>query len=150
MQMKPEHYAAGDASVNPTVDWTTRIDPELSRPYGVEEVHNVWYMPDDGRPGIGATTVSLLIPELRLQVVTVLPDGEPICFIDRPRDQNVKRRLRNACAIAVDQKACLSIGADTAEQAELAARRAAKWLPKTYQRVALERLADPATRTGAC
>jgi hypothetical protein len=31
-------------------DWTTRIDPELTRPFGVEEIRIVWITPrQDGR-----------------------------------------------------------------------------------------------------
>jgi len=31
-------------------DWTTRVLPEYTRPYGVEEVHDVWFVPN-GWPG---------------------------------------------------------------------------------------------------
>jgi hypothetical protein len=25
--------------------WTTRVLPEHTRPYGVEEMHNIWFVP---------------------------------------------------------------------------------------------------------
>jgi hypothetical protein len=71
-------------------------------------------------------------PECELQFVEVLPDGEPVAIISRRKsDFNIKRWLRNACEMAAERSAALSVACDTAEQAALAARRAAKWLPKT-------------------
>ena len=48
-------------------NWTTRVLPEYTCPYGVEEVHNVWFAPK-GWPGKGPA-VSLLVPECELQCV---------------------------------------------------------------------------------
>jgi hypothetical protein len=121
--------------------WTTRYDPAITRTYGVEETHGAVFMPTGWRPGPGAKTVSMLIPECELQFVEVLADGEPLTIISRREtDFNVKRWLRNACELAAERGACLSLACDTAEQAAVAARRAAKWLPKSYARVALERM----------
>jgi hypothetical protein len=104
-------------------------------------------MPAGWRPGPGAKTVSMLIPECELQFVEVLLDGEPLAMISRREsDFNVKRWLRNACEMAAERSAALSVACDTAEQAALAARRATKWLPKTYARVALERMYEPDSR----
>ena len=33
-------------------EWTTRLDPALTRQYGVEEIHDVWFVPK-GWPGKG-------------------------------------------------------------------------------------------------
>jgi hypothetical protein len=57
-------------------EWTTRIEPEVTRTYGVEEVHTVWFVPA-GWKGSG-TTVSLGIPECEL-AFAFLQDGEPMC-----------------------------------------------------------------------
>jgi hypothetical protein len=135
------------AAAHAAQPWTTRFDPTITRRFGVEEIHNVWFLPDSWHPGIGAETVTLLIPECELQLVSVLPDGEPLGIISRRKhDFNVKRWTRNACALAADKRASLSFGCDTREQAELAAKRAGKWLPKNYSRVALERMYEPETR----
>jgi hypothetical protein len=156
-----EDYVPGPAPVNPqfaaaTLEaiaaaareaWTTRFDPVITRTYGVETVHGAVFMPDSWRPGIGAKTITLLIPECELQFVEVMPDGEPFAIISRRKhDFNVKRWVRNACELAAERKACLSFGCDTAEQAEQAARRAGKWLPASYSRVALERMYEPESR----
>jgi hypothetical protein len=126
-------------------DWTTRIDPELSRPFGVEELHSVWFIPP-GWPGKG-TTVGLGIPECELQVIWLDGKGEPVAMINRPRqNRSLKGWLRTACGIAKKQQAVLSLSCDTAEQAEHAAKLAARLLPG-YRRVALERMAKATSRT---
>ena len=92
-------------------------------------------------------TITLLLPECELQLVEVMPDGEPLGIISRCKeDFDIKRWTRNAVEIAVERKAALSFGCDTVEQAEQASRRAIKWLPKQYQRVALERMYSPESR----
>jgi hypothetical protein len=133
--------ALADAARAAEPAWTTRFDPAVTRTYGVAEAHGAVFMPAGWRPGPGAKTVSMLIPECELQFVEVLADGEPLAIISRRKsDFNIKRWLRNACELAAERMAALSLACDTAEQAALAARRAAKWLPKTYARVALERM----------
>jgi hypothetical protein len=127
-------------------DWTTRVLPEYTRPYGVEGSADVWFVPN-GWPGKGPA-VSLLVPECELQLVVLAPalDGEPLAFINRPQvNKNVKSWLRYACELATDYRACLFVACDTAEEAERAAKRATKWLPN-YQRAALERMYDIASR----
>ena len=59
-------------------NWTTRVLPEYTCPYGVEEVHNVWFAPK-GWPGKGPA-VSLLVPECELQCVMLASDGEPMTY----------------------------------------------------------------------
>jgi hypothetical protein len=126
-------------------DWTTRVLSEYTRPYGVEEVHDVWFVPN-GWPGKGPA-VSLLVPECELQLVALAPalDGEPLAFINRPQvNKNVKIWLRYACELATTHRACLFVACDTADEAERAAKRATKWLPN-HQRAALERMYDTAS-----
>jgi hypothetical protein len=125
-------------------DWTTRVLPEYTRRFGVEEVHDAWFVPK-GWPGKGPA-ISLLVPECESQFVVLTLDGEPLAFINRPRvNKNVKRWLRYACELATDHRACLFVSCDTADEAERAAKRAAKWLPN-HQRAALERMYDFASR----
>ena len=44
--------------------WTTRLDPTLTLPYGVAELHSGWWLPPQW-PGRG-TTVTLAIPDCGL------------------------------------------------------------------------------------
>jgi hypothetical protein len=127
--------------------WITRADPELTRPYGVEELHQVCFEPV-GWPGRG-TTISLGIPECELQHVFIRSDGELVISINRPRrNKNVKGWTRTVCEMATEQRALVFFSCDTAEQAAIAAKRAAKWLP-CHQRAAIERVFNdsPAFRT---
>ena len=86
-------------------NWTTRIDPSLTRQYGVEELHNVCFEPP-GWPGKGPT-VNLLIPECELHFVFF--DGNtPVALVNRPtKNKNVKNwtslRLRGG-----NQSQCVS------------------------------------------
>jgi hypothetical protein len=126
-------------------EWATRLDPRLTNRHGVEELHNAWFEPprpsDKSRPVVG-----LLIPECELQLCRLMKDGRPLTHINRPEtNKNVKQWLRTACRIADEQTAWLSVLCDTPEQVEIAARRIANWLPE-YQRVALERMYEPASR----
>jgi phosphoserine aminotransferase len=105
-------------------EWTTRKPPELTRPYGVEELHTVCFVPK-GWKGKG-TTVSLGIPESK----TNLDTGYWTRF---------------ACKEAVQYQACIMFQCDTAAQSSRAAKRATRWLPG-YQRMALERMYDPISR----
>jgi len=130
--------------------WTTRLPTEHTRPYGVEELHYVFFEPE-GWPGKG-TTIGLNIPECELHFSFVAPDDQPVVFINRPgkKNPNVKKWTHNACQLAAEYRAVLMFNCDTAEQAEQAARRAKKWLPPHYQRMALERmLSDPKDRARA-
>jgi hypothetical protein len=128
-------------------DWTTRVLPEYTRPYGVEEVHDVWFVPN-GWPGKGPA-VSLIVPECELQFVAIGSDGEPVTLINSPQvNKNVRRWLRYACKIATAHRACLFVACDTADEAERAAKRATKWLPN-HQRSALGPSCSARTRPGA-
>ena len=126
-------------------EWTTRTLPELTRQYGVEELHTVCFAPK-GWIGKGAT-VSLGIPECELVCTAgFLRDGKPVTMINRPQTNlNVRRWMRTACQLAVDQQAFAIFTCDTAAQAESVAKRAARLLPN-YQRVALERMYEASTR----
>jgi hypothetical protein len=123
-------------------EWTTRIDPALTRPYGVEQIHDVYFEPT-GWPGKGPV-VSLGIPECELMLAY---GDEPAVIVNRPqRNLNVKYWTRFACEKAIKSRALLILGCDTAEQAAIAAKRAARLLPH-HRRAALERvLGDPAFR----
>jgi hypothetical protein len=66
-----------------TDNWTTRVLPEFTRQYGVDELHSVLFLPKDW-PGKGAA-VTLGIPECELLCVFVGEDGEPVTFINRPQ-----------------------------------------------------------------
>jgi hypothetical protein len=125
-------------------DWTTRVLPELTSPFGVEEVHSIWLTPK-GWPGKGPA-VLLLIPECEMQVCTLGPDGTPEMSINRPKiNKNVKSWIRAACKTAEDLGAAVSFSCDTAEQADRAAKMASKLLPK-HERIALERMYEAKTR----
>jgi hypothetical protein len=128
-----------------TTDWTTRVLPEFTRQYGVEEIHSVWLLPKDW-PGKGAA-VTLGIPECELQCCFIGEDGEPVVFINRPQiNRSVKSWTRTACEMARDHKAAVHFSCDTPEQAAQAAKRAAKLLP-SYERLPLERMYDANTRS---
>ena len=119
--------------------WTTRLRPELTGPFGVEELHNVWFTPKEW-PGKGPVA-SLLIPECEMHFCMLGPDGAPVTFVNRPKaNTKVKSWVRTVCEFANERGA-----ADTAEQAELVARMAAKLLPN-HQRAALERMYEAHSR----
>jgi hypothetical protein len=128
-----------------TSEWTTRLNPDLTRPYGVEEVHNVCFEPKDW-PGKG-TTIALGIPECEMFYVFLTPDGEPAPpFVNRPqRNRNVKYWLRYVCKTASEEAAFVILSCDTAEQAERAAKKAAGLLPH-HHRAALERMYEGKSR----
>jgi len=124
--------------------WTTRLRPELTRPFDVEEMHNVWFIPKEW-PGKGAVA-SLLIPECELHLCMPGPDGAPVTFVNRPKaNKKVESWVRAVCELANERGAAVSFSCDTAEQAEMAARMAAKLLPN-HQRAALERMYEAHSR----
>ena len=126
-------------------DWTARLNPELTRSRGVEELHSVFLEPP-GWPGKG-TVVALGIPECEFQCVFMpTDDGEPVAMVNQPRiNRNVKSWIRFTCEEARKLRAMLIFSCDTPEQAAKAAKRAAKLLPH-YRRVAIERMYDAETR----
>ncbi len=128
-------------------DWTTRVRPDLTAPYGVEELHNVWFLPK-GWPGKGPA-ISLLIPECEMQTHFLAADGKPVAFINRPvLNKNIKSWVRSACTSASAMGASISFSCDTADQAERAAKMASRLLPN-HERTALEQMyrADTRART---
>jgi hypothetical protein len=124
--------------------WTTRVEPELTRPFAVEELHQVFFEPD-GWPGRGSV-IALLVPECELQTTFVAADGEPIAVINRPaKNKSVRYWLKRACERAAADEAFIFFSCDTEEQASWAARRAAKLLPN-HRRMSLERVYEAAGR----
>ena len=124
--------------------WTTRLPPERTRSFGVEELHCAWLLPRDF-PGKGSV-VSLSLPELQMKFMPGIEiAGMPVLWVfDRPRP-SVAHSIKDACKVATEENACLFIIADTAEQLEPAVRLATRRLPH-HERGALERMADPAAR----
>jgi hypothetical protein len=97
--------------------WTTRLRPELTRPFDVEEMHNVWFIPKEW-PGKGAVA-SLLIPECEMHLCMLGPDGAPVTFVNRPKaNKKVEPWVRTVCELANERGAAVSFSCDTAEQAE--------------------------------
>jgi len=128
-------------------DWTTRVLPDLTRQYGVEELHHAWFTPK-GWPGKGSA-VSLMIPECELQIVVSADDGEPLAIVNRPTiNRNIKGWVRKACDTARTMGASVGFCCDTAAQVEHAAKLASKLLP-THERTALERMYSASTRARA-
>lgn len=128
-------------------EWTTRLPPEIARQFGVEELHDVCFA-SRGRPGKGPT-VSLGIPDCELQHCLVAGGGTLVTTVHRPTGNlSVKYWIRYACKLATENNTAPLFSCDTVEQAELAAKRASKWLPK-HGRMPLERTYDPATRADA-
>lgn len=128
---------------NQSENWTTRMPPERTEPFGVAELHVVYFLPNDW-PGAGPT-IGLQIPECKMQCVALAPDGMPLIMLKEPQDKNIKKWLRAACEMAAEQTACLIISCDTNEQATRAAKVATRLLPK-HRRAAPERMDNPATR----
>ena len=127
-------------------EWTTRTLPEYTRRYGIEEMHGVYFAPK-GWSGKGAT-VSLAIPECELLFGDLGPDGRPFAMVNRPKvNRSIRLWTRTACKIAVKQQALMTFHCDTAAQAEMVAKRAARLLPN-YTRLAQERMYLAATRCG--
>jgi len=125
--------------------WTTRLRPELTGPFDVEEMHSVWFLPK-GWPGNGAVA-SLLIPECEMHLCMPGPDGAPVTFVNRPKaNKKVESWVRAVCELANERGAAVSFSCDTAEQAEMAASMAAKLLPN-HQRAALERMYEANSRS---
>jgi hypothetical protein len=126
------------------MSWTTRVPPERTQPFGVAELHVVYFVPDDW---LGAgPVIGLQIPECKMQCVALAPDGTPLVMVNEPQqNKKVKHWLRTACEMVAEQKACLILSCDTNEQAERAAKTATRLLPK-HRRAAMERMEEPAAR----
>jgi hypothetical protein len=127
------------------VAWTTRLDPFLTAKYGVAELHSVAFEPLQWNADHVVAVLGL--PECELCIAT--RGDDPLVVINRPSaNPNIKYWTKYACALATDKMAFLSFTCDTAEQAEQAAKRAVKLLPR-HQRIALERVYDVAARERA-
>jgi hypothetical protein len=126
-------------------DWTTRLSPSLTRQFGFEELHTAAFMPNDW-PGKGGTIIGLGVPECELQVAWLEADREPVAVVNRPsNNRRLKYWMRFACEIATERRAWLILTCNTSKQADHAAKLATRRLPD-HQRVALERMYDPAAR----
>jgi len=124
--------------------WTSQVPLEFTRPFGVEKIHAAMLAPP-AWPGRGPV-VGLSIPECELQIVLIAASDKPAAIVNRPQvNRNIMRWLRSACDMAIEYDAALVVSADTAEQAERAAKSAGRRLPK-YERVALERVYAGNTR----
>jgi hypothetical protein len=125
-------------------DWTTRIDPDITRRYGVDEMDSAFFEPPDW-PGKGPAA-GLGIPECEFGFMVPPINEKPFALVNRPRrNLNVKYWTRFACEAAAETRAFLILNCDTAEQVAVGARRVAKLLPR-YRRVAAERMYEPNTR----
>ena len=124
--------------------WSTRISPEQTRPFGVEALHTVWFEPDNW-PGTGPT-VFLQIPEGKIFSTSLTSNVVPIVLIHPP--QKIKYALRKACSMAAEEKACLILHCDTPDQAERAAKKAARLLPR-HKRAAVKRIYDARAETSS-
>src|SRR5262245_40060748 len=100
-------------------DWNTRLNPLLSRAYGVEECHEVCFEPPTW--GSDRPQVSLLIPECQVQLCRLI-GGVPHVVVNHasPNDPKpIKWWIRGVCEIAVESHAWLSFACDTKDDAEL-------------------------------
>jgi hypothetical protein len=126
------------------MEWTTRADPEHTRKYGVEEVHNAYFLPRSW-PGKGPT-FCLVIPECEVQFCFLAADGQPVGLINRPpTNKRVKGWVRTVCKEAKRYGAAVILSCDTQEQVERAAKQVAELLPG-HERVSMERMQDPQAR----
>jgi hypothetical protein len=98
-----------------TSNWRTRVDPALSTPYGVDEVHGVFFQPISDRGGV-APTIMVQIPETPMAAV------------------------RLGMAYARKRKARVGFLCDTPEQARDIADRVMRLLPR-HKRISYERAA---------
>jgi hypothetical protein len=96
-------------------EWTTRLEPELTRQYRCEELHFACFEPPTWSKH--RTAISLGIPECELHFAALAGDGEPFACINQPQStRNVKQWLRIACKTASDCQAWIHLTCDTAAQ----------------------------------
>jgi hypothetical protein len=130
------------------MNWTTKMSevaPEMLAGYGVMELHVAYFAPVNF-PGRGPA-VTLGIPECELLVVLLRSDGEPLVFLNRPQTNfKIEDWIKSACRQAIDHHAVISFNCDTLEQLKQAVALAQNLLPQ-YERVALERMKNPETRS---
>ena len=125
-----------------TMEWTTLLDPALCKPYGVEELHQVWFLPKS--ENVLGQCIDLGIPECDCKLVRA--DGDTMVLVHRTDRNNVRHWLKEVCKMATELDCALALSCDTREQADGAAAFAARRLPN-HARIPLERMYDPATRT---
>jgi hypothetical protein len=81
-----------------------------------------------------------------MQFCVVGADGEPIAYVNRPpENKNIRHWMNYVCGVATEHRLLVMLNCDTAEQAEAAAKRAFRKLPR-HRRMALERIYRPETR----
>jgi hypothetical protein len=102
----------------------TRLDPEVTRAFGVEQIHAVHFQPFDDRGG-PRDAISILVPE-RDAISILVPEAS-------------RQVIRQALAKARRRRARVSIACDTFEQAEQALRLGRRLLPE-HRFIALERV----------
>jgi hypothetical protein len=120
-------------------EWATRVSPEITRTYGVDEVHAVWFAPISWN-GKRTAAVVMTIPECEISLTVIRTHGEQCAALSLPiANLDVPAWIVTACELAVENQAIIIFNCDTPAQAGLAAKEAARLLPG-YQRLALERL----------
>jgi hypothetical protein len=121
-------------------EWATRLSPEITMTYGVNEVHAGWFAPIGWNRKRTAAVV-MTIPECEIFLTVIRTDDEPYsAILSRPiANLDATAWIVTACELAVENRAIIIFICDTPAQAGLAAWEAARLLPG-YQRFALERL----------
>jgi hypothetical protein len=123
------------------MDWTTKVPTEYSaRPR--KELHLAMFEPE--RWPDDRAQVSLDIPVWKLTLCWVV-DGIPQVAHVPTNTKNLRTAVHRACKEAIAKQALLWFSCDTARQANLAARLAARWLPN-HRRQALERMYELESR----
>lgn len=125
-------------------EWTTKLDTALASRFGVE-VHTACYVPG-GWAGKGAS-VCLGLPECELVMTLVDDAGVVKTLVNQPQiNRDVSHWVQAACETAIERRAVVLFNCDTAEQLAAAILQAEPLLPG-YERVALERMYDPQSRS---
>ena len=125
-------------------EWATKLDTVLASRFGVE-VHMAWYVPRDWL-GKGPS-VCLGLPECELVMTLVDDAGAVQTLVNRPQiNRDVSHWVRAACETALERRAVVLFNCDTAKQLAAAILQAEPLLPG-YERVALERMYDPQSRS---
>jgi hypothetical protein len=122
-------------------NWTTKVPTESSARRR-KEFHLAMFEPERWRDD--RAQVSLDIPVWKLTLCWVV-DGIPRVAYVPTNTTSFRTAVRRACKEAIERQALLWFSCDTARQANLAARLAARWLPN-HRRQALERMDDAESR----
>jgi len=110
---KPQEQQKYPAPEAPASEWRTRVDPELTKQFALDEMHMAVFQPLKGKRGL-SHVVGIMIPETPETEITL------------------------ALKIAAKADARVTIQCDTAEQAEAMAEYVAPLLPQ-HSRIAYER-----------